>query len=82
MKYRTITGVLHDLAAKRVKTPDLIASRDHHAISPAQTFTAFTQPAVRKQAAATPRIGRIDRDDVQVARKAEMLETVIQNKTV
>src|SRR5688572_10710730 len=53
-----------------------------NAVGAAQTGEWLAQSTVGKQLSAAPRIGCVNGDDVEVAREAQVLKTVVENKTV
>ena len=57
-------------------------SCDDNAVRPFQTVDWFTQPSGRQEPAVAPGIGRVDRDDIEVARLSHVLETVVEDQKV
>src|ERR1043165_8078243 len=65
-----------------IYTLHVVASRNHNAIGPAHSLNRLTQSSVRQKPSTTPRIRRVDRYNIQIARESQMLKAIIENKTI
>ena len=71
-----------NLSPKGIDVACLIGSRDDDDVCSTETTHRFAQATVRQQMSAAPRVCRVDRDDVQVTREAQVLKTIVQNEAV
>src|SRR5688572_4787470 len=82
LKHRRVRCVFGDFVAQIVGALDLIGPRDHDHVCSGETAEWFAQAAVWQQLSTTPRVCRVDSDDVHVTLQSQVLKAIVEHETI
>jgi hypothetical protein len=68
------------LRTQQVNIPGLVCPRDDDQIGSPESPDGFTQTPAREQSPAAERVSRVNRNNVEVARDAQVLKSIIEDE--